>query len=230
MTSASSPSGTNGLSATVVAPDVIVQGSLVRALRACRVPVVEWTFEQLARAEQKAEVVCTDPSLTTAVLGLNVPTVVVTRGMTVSDEVWGELVRRQPVIIRHRDLTPVALLEGLLRARFGIGFGGDVPPSLSWVPPTLLRAFLARPRTIKHMGDFALAAGTSREELRQVAKGVGCERFEHVATRLRADVWRWLVSAGLDRRLVEDYLGVTDRSHVRRACRRARIPVPWNRE
>lgn len=230
MTSASSPSGAHGLSATVVGPDVIVRGSLVRVLRECRVHVVERTMEQIARTDLKADVVCTGPSLATVVLGLNLPTVIVTRGMNVSDDVWAELVRRRPVVIRHVDLTPVALLQGLLRARFGIGFDGDVPPSLSWVPPTLLRAFLATPQTIKHIGDFALAAGSSREELRQVAKAVGCERFEHLASRLRGDVWRWLVSAGVDRRVVEDYLGVTDRSHLRRACRRARIPVPWNRE
>jgi hypothetical protein len=230
MTSTSSTSATNGLTAAVVARDPIVQGSLVRALQACRVHVVESAIERIARADGKPDVVCTGPLLAGAVLAINLPTVIVTRGMSVSDELWAELMRRRPVVIKHADLTPVILLAALLKARFGIGSGEDVPPPLSWVPPTLLRAFLAGPRTIRHIADFALAAGASREELRQVEKGIGCQRFEHLATRLRVDVWRWLVGAGVHRTVVEDYLGMTDRSHVRRACRRARIPVPWNRE
>lgn len=229
MTSASVTGSGNGLSAVVVARDPVVRASLLKTLRDCCIASSESTVLELARAGAPFDVVCTGPMAAAAVLALNVPTLLVTRGLAVSDQAWVELVRRRPVVISHDALTPVTLLDGLLRARFGIDLG-DVPPPLSWVPPILLRAFVASPQTIKHMGDFALASGTSRAVLRQAAKDVGCDRFEHVVTRLRADVWRWLVSAGVDRRVVEDYLGVTDRSHVRRACRRARIPVPWNRE
>jgi hypothetical protein len=214
---------------TVAARDPVVRSLLVKTLRECHITVSECAVEKLARAAANPDVVCTGPLAAAAVLALNVPTLIVTRGLAVSDQVWADLARRRPVVISHEDLTPVTLLGGLLRARFGIDLG-EVPPSLRWVPPTLLRAFLASPRTTKHIGDIAVAAGASREELRQVAKSIGCERFDHVATRLRADVWRWLVSAGVDRGVVEDYLGVTDRSHLRRACRRARIPVPWNRQ
>lgn len=108
-------SATNGLTAAVVVRDPTVRGSLVRALDECRVHFVERRVEQLARADEKPDVVCTCSSVAAAVLGLNIATVIVTRGLSVSDEVWVELVRRRPVVISHIDLTPVMLLEGRWR-------------------------------------------------------------------------------------------------------------------
>lgn len=227
MTSASSPAGSDGLSVVVVARDALVRSLLLKVLGECRIPVSEWTREELAHAVEKPDVVCASPSVAAHVLALGVPTVVVTRGLSVSDEAWAELAHRRPVVLRHDDLTPVTLLEGLLSARFGIDVT-DVPSSLSQVPLALLRGFLGRPRAFRTIRDAARACGCSAAELRAVERKWECRRFEELVTRLRAGTWRWLRSAGVDRSVVEDHLGIKDRSDFRRACRRARIPVPWS--
>jgi hypothetical protein len=160
-------------------------------------------------------------------LVLNFPTVIVTRGVPVSDEVLALLSRRRPVIVRYVDLTPITLFEGLLAAYFDVGLG-DAPASLRHLPPRLLRVFLAAPRSVHTLAALACGAGLSVGELRALEKDLGLLRFEGLLARLRAETWRWLVSAGADRRVVETYLGITDRSNFRRTCRRARIAVPWS--
>lgn len=228
MMSTSSTSACNALTAGVVVQDPIVRSLLVKTLRECRIPASEWTIEGLGRALEKPHVLCTGPSAATAVLGLSVPTVIVTRGVRVSDEAWAELSRRRPVVIRHVDLTPATLLQGLLRARFGIDFS-HVPAPLSRMPPALLQVFLHSPRAARTIGEFSCASGFTPDALRAVEKDLGCRRFEALVTRLRADVYKWLVRAGVDRTVVEGYLGIEDRSNFRRACRRARITPPWRR-
>jgi len=220
--------GTGGLRAVVVARDPIVRRSLVRMLRECRIPASEWLVEELVRGVPDSHVVCTGPSGATAVLAIDVPAVIVTRGFRVSDEVWAELLRRRPALVRYGDLTPATLLEALLRARFGVDLS-EVPASLSSVPPAVLRAFFRSPGAVGTIREFSRASGLTVDELRATEKELGHSRFEGLATQLRAAVYKWLVCAGIDRRAVEEYLGIEDRSHFYRACRRAKSAVPWRR-
>jgi len=226
MTSASSPSGTNGLTAAVVARDSVVRCLLVKVLRESRIPFSEWAIEELAGAVPQPDVVCTGPSAAAAVLRLGFPTVIVTRGLSIADAVLGQVSRRRALVISSDELTPVTLLGGLLGARFGIDLS-DVPARLSRVPPALLRGFLRSPRAAGTIRGFSRASGLAVDALRAMEKDLGCTRFEALVTRLRAGVYRWLASAGVDRTVVQDYLGIKDRSDFRRACRRAGIPVPW---
>jgi hypothetical protein len=159
-------------------------------------------------------------------LALNLPTVIVTRGASVSDEILVSLSQRRAVILMYVDLTPLTLLAAVLGAYFGIALQ-DAPASRLGLPPRLLRAFLAAPRSVHRLADLARGAGLPVGGLRALGRGLGLFRFERLLTTLRAETWKWLVSAGVDRRLVEDYLGITDRSNFRRACRRAGIALPW---
>jgi hypothetical protein len=222
-----SAGGTNGLTVAIAARDPLVRRALVAALAECRIRGIDVMLEGLARLDEKANVVCADSSAAASVLALNVPTVIVTRGASLSDEVWALLSQRRPVILRYVDLTPITLLEGLLTGYFGVGLG-HAPASLGRLPPRLLRAFLAESRSIHTLGDLARGAGFSVGNLRALERDLGVPRFEGLLARLRAETWKWLVAKGVDRRVVEDYLGIADRSNFRRACRRAGIPVPWD--
>ena len=105
----------------------------------------------------------------------------------------------------------------------------DTPASQVRVASPILRAFLASPRTLHIKKDLCRAIGLSAGGLRSAVREGGFHRFEEMLTWLRSETWIWLVSAGVDRKLAEAYLGIADRSNFRRACKRASIEVPWQR-
>jgi hypothetical protein len=58
---------------------------LLKTLCECRIASSESTVQELARVGASSGVVCTGPFAAAAVLSLNVPTLIVTRGLAVSD-------------------------------------------------------------------------------------------------------------------------------------------------
>lgn len=210
----------------VVGDDQPTRRSLLAALRQCRVQARESASRSPAGIPSGVDVVCADSSAATWVLVAHHPMVIVTRGIPVSDDVWGALIQRRPVIIKLADLEPVRLLEGLCCARFGID-AANPPPKLRQVPPGVLRAVLAGARTSNTASALARSARISVRELRRIERQLGLHRVEGLVTVIRAEMWKWLISAGVNRDVVEAYLGIVDRSNFRRACERAGIPIPW---
>ena len=68
----------------------------------------------------------------------------------------------------------------------------------------------------------------SPEVGRKVVHRAGFARAEHLFAALRYESWQWFAGHGFERSVFEDYLGIVDRSHFRRACQRAGLPAPWH--
>jgi hypothetical protein len=132
--------------------------------------------------------------------------------------------------LSSESLTPARLAGAMLRARVGVtesGAMGALEQAFgSRLPAQLVRAFLQDPARFTRLSDF-VAVLPSRKRARSLLGDVGLGRAEHLATRMRCSLWRWLRQCGLRDRTIAEFLGVRDRANFRRACRRAKVGVPW---
>ncbi len=91
----------------------------------------------------------------------------------------------------------------------------------------MIRFFVRNASAARSVGDVRLALKMSDGACVACVRELGFHRAEHLFTYLRAETWILLIKRGLDRRVVERFVGISDRSNFRRACRRARISTPW---
>lgn len=213
---------------TVVATvDPSVGRVIGAALGQLRIPGEAAPVAELKGRAGRAGVACVDSGAFATVGPLPCPTVIVTKGAPVPDDVWPALLDAAPVAIRLADLQPSSLLAAILRAKAHVALD-DLPPALARIPRPMVEAFLADPASLRTVGDAGSAMGMSSRSVRATVRAAGFPRFERCLVWLRVETWRWL-AGHVDRPTLEACLGVTDRSDFRRACRRAGVPVPWSR-
>lgn len=159
------------------------------------------------------------------------PTVVVLHGARLMDEALLTLRSRRFSSVRLDGLTPTSLLRAIVSAR--TGSEPDTLPDrihhlrkLSRVSDELLAAFVTNPAGMTRLKDLRRALEPlSREGAQKLVRSIGFTRAEHLFTALRWAAWTILRCEGVDRRELEKYLGIVDRTTFRRACRRAGVPA-----
>ncbi len=196
------------------------------ALRGIGIPFREVPTHLLGDPAQPATVACVC-SRTFATTQPAVPTVTVCCGASLSDRVWLRIEGSGAICIDVADLRPDALLAAMVRARVS-----GVPSSLSGlfdgIPAKLVRAFLWAPGRMHTLAEIAGSLRLPPAGSQQLIRDAGFGRVQHCTTWMTAETWIWLMTVGAAREVVEEYLGIVDRSDFRRACRRAGIPVPWS--
>jgi hypothetical protein len=132
------------------------------------------------------------------------------------------------VPLRVDALTPGRLLAAVMGAASSTV--GDVLGALDMfqpLPAHLIAAFIREPNRFHRVQDLRRALHISRDAAREVVRSTKrFTRTEHLFAALRVALWAFLTSEGVDRSVVEEYLGVQDRGHFRRACARAGAPRP----
>lgn len=205
-----------------------VKRTLVECLRALGVEPVVAEPNGVASATQKGVIQFVEASAIGGTHSLVPPVVVVLTGMTVCDKLLSGIVGAGVAVIDSDDLTPRNLLQAMLRLTLGknattIETDLTSSPGLRRVPHALVDAFLAAPKQMLRLHDVQRALRISQWAARKLVHSAGFTRAEHLFTMMRAEVWRWCASRGMERAMFEHYLGIRDRSTFRRACRRAGI-------
>jgi hypothetical protein len=144
-----------------------------------------------------------------------------------------EVLERGGSLLNPGRLTPRVLFSYLFRAGRKVSQSGletCLANSLSRSAHTdsVVRLFVEDPSRVIRIRELCLALGIQNATASRVVAKLGFYRAEHLITFLRAEAWAWFVSRGLNRRIVEEFLGITDRSNFRRACQRAHIHPPWH--
>jgi hypothetical protein len=181
--------------------------------------------------EPHGTVYCLDSRMAAEVPRLMGPTIVVLSGAWISDETVARLRGGYLSTLRLSEITPPTLLRAVISATAH----SDVEAvserlqrlgRLRRVAGPLIAAFLADPTHMNRLTDLRRAlAPLSRESAQALVRASGFERAEHLFTALRCAAWALLTAEGVDRRQVEEYLGIYDRASFRRACRRAGVPT-----
>jgi len=182
-------------------------------------------------AEPHGTVYCLDSRMAAELPRLPGPTIVVLSGAWISDETVAKLRGGNLRPLRLADITPATLLRAVVAATAQSDVETVVGRlqrlgRLRQVRAALINAFLEEPGHMNRLTDLRRAlAPLSRESAQAVVRAAGFERAEHLFTALRCAAWALLTAEGVDRRQVEDYLGIADRASFRRACRRAGVPT-----
>jgi hypothetical protein len=97
---------------------------------------------------------------------------------------------------------------------------------LERVPQAVITAFLEDPAGSRRIQDLRRSlAPLSRESAQALVRSAGFPRAEHLFTALRSAAWILLMREGVNRKRIEQYLGIVDRTSFRRACKRAGVPA-----
>lgn len=217
---------------TVATYDPRVLSAVKRSAEEISIPYEVVTPSALPRSSGPETVYCFCSRAAFVVPELPGPAIIVCTGMHVRDEALIRLVRSWVVPIRLPDLTGHLLLRCLLELSSRSRLGDAVlrftmaERLLARIPQPLIDAFLLRPR-IKALHDIASAVALNGAQARRLVRQAGFTDPRHLVTTLRASVWKALVGLGVNRRVTELHLGITDRSTFVRCCRRAGVPVPW---
>lgn len=181
--------------------------------------------------EPQGTVYCLDSRMAAEMPRLMGPTIVVLSGAWISDETVARLRGGYLCTLRLADITPATLLRAVISATVHSDVGALVERlqrlgRLRRVRTTLIAAFLEEPGHMNRLTDLRRAlAPLSREAAQALVRASGFERAEHLFTALRCATWALLTADGVERRQVEEYLGILDRASFRRACRRAGVPT-----
>jgi hypothetical protein len=181
--------------------------------------------------EPQGTVYCLDSRMAAEVPRLMGPTIVVLSGAWISDETVARLRGGNLCTLRLADITPATLLRAVISATTHSDVGAVAERlqrlgRLRQVRAALITAFLEEPGRMNRLTDLRRAlAPLSRESAQALVRASGFERAEHLFTALRCAAWALLTSEGVERRQVEEYLGILDRASFRRACRRAGVPT-----
>jgi len=137
------------------------------------------------------------------------------------------------VPLRYEGLNPNKMCRAIIRCVATNGVGGLAAHLTSQrvfaaVPRPLIGAFVLHPGRPTGLADLCRALGVSPASGREIVHLAGFRRAEHLFAALRYESWRWFAGHGFERSVFEDYLGIADRSHFRRACKRAGLTVPWH--
>ena len=176
-------------------------------------------------------VYCLDSRMAAELPRLLGPTIVVLSGAWISDETVAKLRGGHLCTLRLSEITPATLLRAVISAtaRSDVGAMAERLQRLGRlcrVRASLIAAFLEEPGHMNRLSDLRRAlAPLSRESAQALVRSSGFERAEHLFTALRCAAWALLTAEGVDRRQVEEYLGIFDRASFRRACRRAGVPT-----
>ena len=182
---------------------------------------------------QLGTVYCLDCRLALELEVVPGPCIVVCGGLQVRDEALIPLASTKVVPIQLRDLSARTLLGCLFQLATHNHAAAATPeeilmaPELARVPRALLDAFLCAPSRVHTLDDIAGVLGLSKARARQTVHRIGFSDPRHLTTAIRARAWTTLVGTGMERGVVERYLGIPDRSTFRRSCRNAGVPVPW---
>jgi hypothetical protein len=181
-------------------------------------------------AGPRGAVYCLGSRVASDLPGFPGPTVVILSGAPLTDEAVNKLHGRHMCTLHMDALTPTSLLQAMISARSGseldslaarLGRMGK----LHLVPLPLIMAFLQSPAGMLRLNHLRrVLAPLSREKAQRMVQSAGFPRAEHMFTALRCAAWVLLKRDGVNRGEVERYLGITDRTSFRRACRRAGIP------
>jgi len=137
------------------------------------------------------------------------------------------------VPLRYEDLDPIKMCRAIIRCVASNGTSGLVAHLCSRrifaaVPRRIISAFVLHPELPTGLADLCRVLGVSPTSGREIVHLAGFRRAEHLFAALRYESWQWFAGHGFERSVFEDYLGITDRSHFRRACKRAGLTVPWH--
>ena len=137
--------------------------------------------------------------------------------------------------INYDWLDPASLTRAIMRAVGGddvVGLAAHLSShdALALVPKRIIRSFVLHPDRMTRLNDVCRVLAVSPATARSIVKRAGFLRSEYLMVKLRAESWVWFRRRGFRRSIVEEHMGITDRSHFRRACARAGIAVPWRTE
>jgi hypothetical protein len=138
------------------------------------------------------------------------------------------------VPVRYDDLDHERMSRAIIRCVATNGVSGLAAHlasqgAFSGVPERILRAFVLHPKCLRTLRDVCRVLAVSPSAARALVREAGFRRSEHLFAALRAESWAWFHRQGFRSAVFECYLGIWDRSDFRRACRRAALPLPWNR-
>ncbi|HLM68043.1 MAG TPA: hypothetical protein VK358_10975 [Longimicrobium sp.] len=159
------------------------------------------------------------------------PTVVILSGARLTDEAVLKLQGRRMSTLHVDGLTPPSLLRAMVCARCDSEIESIARQlrqmgKLERVPQTVITAFLEDPAGLMRIHDLRRAlAPLSRESAQALVRSAGFPRAEHLFTALRSAAWILLMREGVNRKRIEQYLGIVDRTSFRRACKRAGVPA-----
>lgn len=216
----------------IAAEDPLIVRRVVAGLEALSLPYMI--------VEARAAVVSAGPPGAVYFLGSRVasdlpsfagPTVILLSGAHLTDEALLRLQGRRICTLRLDAVTPASLLQAIISARCGTEAAGVAEElghlgRLRTIPPPLITAFLQAPASMWRLNHLRKAmAPLSRESAQRLVRSAGFPRAEHLFTALRCGAWVLLKRDGVNRVEIERYLGITDRTSFRRACRRAGVPA-----
>lgn len=159
------------------------------------------------------------------------PTIVVLYGARLSDEAVLRLRDRHLCTLLLSRLTPASLLGAVISARSSAEVDSLAEQlqrlgKFDHVPLPLITSFLRDPGGMTRLTDLRRGlTPLSREAAQRLVRSTGFSRAEHLFTALRCAAWALLRREGLNRKEIEQYLGIGDRTSFRRACRRAGVPA-----
>jgi hypothetical protein len=215
----------------VAAEDPLVVRRVVSGLEALSSPyqVLEPSAAVVSAAPGGA-VYCLDARVASDLPDFRGPTVVILSGARLSDEAVLRLQGRRMCTLRLDALNPTSLLGAMVSAR-SVSEASSLVAQLARmerlrkVPLGLITAFLRAPAEMLRLNHLRRAlAPMSREGAQRMVRSAGFPRAEHLFTALRCAAWVLLKHDGMNRREIERYLGIGDRTSFRRACRRAGVP------
>lgn len=176
-------------------------------------------------------VYCLSARVASDLAGFAGPTIVILSGAHLADDALLRLQGRRMCTLRVDAVTPTSLLHAIISACCG-SEAGCVAAALGRmrrlraVPHAVVTAFLQAPASMLRLNDLRRALSPlSRENAQRLVRAAGFPRAEHLFTALRCGAWVLLRRDGVSRGEVERYLGITDRTSFRRACRRAGVPA-----
>lgn len=216
----------------VAAEDPLIVRRVVAGLEALSRPYVILEPRAAAvSAGPPGAVYCLSSRVASDLPGFAGPTIIILSGAHLTDEALLRLQGRRMCTLRVDAVTPTLLLQAIISARCGTEAGCVAAElarlgRLQSIPPALITAFLQAPATMLRLNHLRKAmAPLSRESAQRLVRAAGFPRAEHLFTALRCGAWVLLRRDGVNRAEIERYLGITDRTSFRRACKRAGVPA-----
>jgi len=183
-------------------------------------------------ADRADRVLIADPQAINELGAVPSPTIVLCTPTPVSSTLLADAIAMGGQLIAARTVSPTTLLCALLQTDQRVGVDGLHAHLVALLPETpgagrLVSAFLERPALPRPFEALCRKLRMGNRAGRQLVRDLGFVRCQHLITLLRVEAWIWLVERGLNRDVVEPFLGIGDRSNFRRACHRAQVSPPW---
>lgn len=160
------------------------------------------------------------------------PTIVICAGLSLLDVTMAEVEERGGSLLSAAKLTPAILFTHLFHVGRKLPRHGLEVHLASLLPRTectaaVVRMFTEYPSSTLRVHELQLGLGITCAAANRLVRELGFHRAEHLCTYLRAEAWIWFIRRGLNRKVLERFLGIFDRSNFRRACHRACLDPPW---